>query len=213
MRTLPRSPGTRAPTNTWSSGRTGATTRPAAMTSTGNALMRTAHQHVVTSASAALPPPTRRTPPRSPATRRPASTWSSGRTGATMRPAAGTSTGSVGRRAGRGSARTFGSAARPAKQTTMNPHWRGMTHPSSTSSSGRTSATSPPRLRHLRAAPLAKGELVGWNLRVSRRAATFNEHSPALAWNPSAHEYLAVWEDHRNAATRGWDIYEQRLTG
>jgi hypothetical protein len=59
----------------------------------------------------------------------------------------------------------------------------------------------------------ANGELAGWNLRVSRRAATFNEHSPAVAWNQSAHEYLVVWEDHRNAATRGWDIYEQRLTG
>jgi hypothetical protein len=34
-----------------------------------------------------------------------------------------------------------------------------------------------------------------------------------LAYNSSDDEYLVVWQDERNQATRRWDIYGQRLTG
>jgi len=56
----------------------------------------------------------------------------------------------------------------------------------------------------------AEGELAGSNFRVSGAAAT-SASWPAVAANPIDNEYLVVWEDGRNQATRARDIYGQRL--
>jgi len=54
--------------------------------------------------------------------------------------------------------------------------------------------------------------VIGPDFRVSSRSAVFDERSPALAWNTEDAEYLAVWEDGRNEATRGTDIYGRRIS-
>jgi hypothetical protein len=58
----------------------------------------------------------------------------------------------------------------------------------------------------------AAGALVGGNTRLSGPEATDYEMDPAVAWNPAAGQYLVVWEDQRSKATRGIDIYAQRVT-
>ena len=59
----------------------------------------------------------------------------------------------------------------------------------------------------------ADGSRVGGNFRMSGVAVVSGESAPAVAWNQYAGAYLAVWADIRNEATRGWDIYGQRLGG
>jgi hypothetical protein len=55
------------------------------------------------------------------------------------------------------------------------------------------------------------GVPIGSNLRISGSAATDYDTAPAVAWSPSDGGYLVVWEDERNEATRGRDIYGRRL--
>jgi hypothetical protein len=58
-----------------------------------------------------------------------------------------------------------------------------------------------------------KGVPVGSNIRISRGPTISDQWSPAVVSNPAANEHLVVWDDQRNDATRGWDIYGQRVTG
>jgi hypothetical protein len=58
----------------------------------------------------------------------------------------------------------------------------------------------------------AAGVPVGADFRISGSAATSDEWAPAVVWNGTANEYLVVWQDGRNSATRGWDIYGQRVS-
>ncbi|HSQ38156.1 MAG TPA: hypothetical protein VLS92_09725 [Acidimicrobiia bacterium] len=58
----------------------------------------------------------------------------------------------------------------------------------------------------------AAGATVGGEFRVSSAAATANEYKPELAHNPAANQYLVVWADERNNATRLWDVYAKRLS-
>ena len=48
---------------------------------------------------------------------------------------------------------------------------------------------------------------VGSDQRISGSDADRGEGRPSVAFNPAAGQYLVVWEDTRNEATRGWDIY------
>jgi hypothetical protein len=58
----------------------------------------------------------------------------------------------------------------------------------------------------------AAGTRLGANFGISGPAATADDDEPAAAWNATANEYLVVWMDRRNQATRGSDIYGQRLS-
>jgi hypothetical protein len=58
----------------------------------------------------------------------------------------------------------------------------------------------------------AAGSRTGSNFRISGPAAVTNEHSPVIAWNGWAGEYLVVWADARNDLTRSTDIYAQRVS-
>jgi hypothetical protein len=59
----------------------------------------------------------------------------------------------------------------------------------------------------------AGGFALGGDFRISGpTAAASDEWAPAVVWNGSANEYLVVWQDARNSATRGWDIYGQRVS-
>ncbi|HUU61456.1 MAG TPA: hypothetical protein VMX37_03630, partial [Acidimicrobiia bacterium] len=58
----------------------------------------------------------------------------------------------------------------------------------------------------------AAGARLVANFGVSGAAATADDDEPAVAWNQAANEYLVVWMDRRNQATRGSDIYGQRLS-
>jgi len=51
------------------------------------------------------------------------------------------------------------------------------------------------------------GKLVGGEFRISPPRASADEMFPAVAFNPTANQFLVVWEDTRNEATRGTDIY------
>jgi hypothetical protein len=42
--------------------------------------------------------------------------------------------------------------------------------------------------------------------------ATASEYLPTVAWNETRTQYLIVWSDGRNGATRGHDIYGQRVS-
>jgi hypothetical protein len=53
--------------------------------------------------------------------------------------------------------------------------------------------------------------LLGPDLRISGPQATSSEYAPAVAWNDSEGEYLVVWQDHRNLAVGGPDIYARRV--
>jgi len=55
------------------------------------------------------------------------------------------------------------------------------------------------------------GKPVGGDRRISGKNATENDHTPAVAWNAAADDYLAVWQDQRNWATGGWDVYGRRV--
>jgi len=57
----------------------------------------------------------------------------------------------------------------------------------------------------------ANGDLVGTNRRLSGKSASSQEKNPAVAYNSTRNQYLVVWEDFRNQATREWDIYGQRV--
>jgi hypothetical protein len=59
----------------------------------------------------------------------------------------------------------------------------------------------------------ANGELLGGDFRISGKNATSEEYSPAVAYNPVSGQHLAVWQDWRNLATRGRDIYGRRVAG
>ena len=58
----------------------------------------------------------------------------------------------------------------------------------------------------------ADGSRVGADFSISGLGATSDDWSPAVAWNP-ADEYLVVWSDSRNYATRYSDVFGQRLAG
>lgn len=55
-------------------------------------------------------------------------------------------------------------------------------------------------------------DLLGGDFRISGPSATAWDIEPAVAWNEATGEYLVVWEDTRNLATRGRDIYGQRVS-
>jgi len=57
----------------------------------------------------------------------------------------------------------------------------------------------------------ADGTRIGFNFRISGAAATSDEWAPAVAYNPVSNQYLVVWQDGRNTATRGQDIYGRRV--
>jgi len=57
------------------------------------------------------------------------------------------------------------------------------------------------------------GKLAGGDFRISGPAATGSEWSPTVAYNHFYKRYLVVWVDNRNGATRGWEIYGQRVAG
>ncbi|MCU0281466.1 MAG: hypothetical protein MUE66_06500, partial [Acidimicrobiia bacterium] len=56
----------------------------------------------------------------------------------------------------------------------------------------------------------AGGKNQGADFRVNRLAAA-HQQSPALAWNEGDAEFLVVWQDGRNFATGGWDIFGRRV--
>lgn len=53
----------------------------------------------------------------------------------------------------------------------------------------------------------ADGAPIGGDFLVTSEAASGDEGSPALAWSQTSGNYLMVWTDSRNQATRGVDIY------
>lgn len=53
------------------------------------------------------------------------------------------------------------------------------------------------------------GTVLGSDFRISN--ATTDEIKPAMVWSATANQYLVVWEDKRNAATRGIEIYGRRV--
>jgi hypothetical protein len=57
------------------------------------------------------------------------------------------------------------------------------------------------------------GSRVGPDFQVGGPGATAEDTQPVVAWDDTANRYLVVWEDARNAPTRGTDIYGQRLAG
>jgi hypothetical protein len=57
------------------------------------------------------------------------------------------------------------------------------------------------------------GLRIGRDFRISGAAATSSEYNPAVAYNPSADQYLVVWQDGRHESTRGWDIYGRLVSG
>ena len=58
----------------------------------------------------------------------------------------------------------------------------------------------------------AAGAMTGAEFRISSPGATWNEGVPAVAWNSRANRYLVVWDDDRDMATRGWDVYGRRMS-
>ncbi|MBN2113194.1 MAG: hypothetical protein JW785_03605 [Acidimicrobiia bacterium] len=58
----------------------------------------------------------------------------------------------------------------------------------------------------------AAGGLLAGSTRICAPAATANEYRPQVAYNPAADEYLVVWSDERNLATRLRDIYGRRVS-
>ena len=59
----------------------------------------------------------------------------------------------------------------------------------------------------------ADGKRVGFDFRINRRKGVYYDHSLAVAHNPAANQFLVVWEDWRNQATRDLDIYGRRVAG
>jgi hypothetical protein len=58
---------------------------------------------------------------------------------------------------------------------------------------------------------IGPGGTVGGSFRIGN--STTNEDYPAVVWNANDNQYLVVWHDDRNLATREWDIYGIRITG
>lgn len=56
------------------------------------------------------------------------------------------------------------------------------------------------------------GSPIGGNTRISSPSQTADEGAASTAHNPATGEFLVVWSDSRNFATREWDIYGQRLS-
>lgn len=56
----------------------------------------------------------------------------------------------------------------------------------------------------------AEGATVGADFRISPPAATTPDTFPAVAWDGA--EYLVVWQDNRDGATRGQDVYGRRVS-
>ena len=59
----------------------------------------------------------------------------------------------------------------------------------------------------------AVGKPVGANFRVCGPGATGYDWAPAVAWDGTLPAYLVVWQDERNWADRGSDIYGRRVAG
>jgi len=59
----------------------------------------------------------------------------------------------------------------------------------------------------------AEGAPTGGELRISGTGAKGTDLYPALAYNPSADEYLVIWQDQRKTPTRGTDIFGRRVSG
>jgi len=57
----------------------------------------------------------------------------------------------------------------------------------------------------------ANGKPSGGDFRISGSTATSWESEPAVAWNQTNNQYLVVWQDERDFATRGRDIYGRRV--
>ncbi|MBU1865395.1 MAG: hypothetical protein KKE89_03185 [Actinobacteria bacterium] len=57
----------------------------------------------------------------------------------------------------------------------------------------------------------ANGRPAGGDFLISGPAATSDEYDPAVAYNQILNQYLIVWNEQRNAATRGSDIYGRRI--
>ena len=57
----------------------------------------------------------------------------------------------------------------------------------------------------------ADGKPIGGDFRISGGNATGHEFGAAVAYNAATNQYLVVWSDTRNQATRGWDIYGRRV--
>ncbi|MGD8794734.1 MAG: hypothetical protein PVF47_19450, partial [Anaerolineae bacterium] len=55
----------------------------------------------------------------------------------------------------------------------------------------------------------ADGALLGGSLAIETEGE--NQVNPAVAYNSAADEYLVVWEDERDAANNGYDIYGRRV--
>ena len=56
------------------------------------------------------------------------------------------------------------------------------------------------------------GVPVGGDIRItSLNASPQHSSEPTVVWNAAANEYLVVWSDERNEATRGYDIYGRRV--
>jgi len=58
----------------------------------------------------------------------------------------------------------------------------------------------------------AAGASLGMNFAIGGPAATAGQYLPAVAWNETTDQYLVVWSDGRNWATRGMDIFGQRVS-
>ncbi len=54
---------------------------------------------------------------------------------------------------------------------------------------------------------------MGREIRISGPGAKGTDEYPAVAWNSTGDEYLVVWTDGRNYATRNLDIYGRRVAG
>lgn len=59
----------------------------------------------------------------------------------------------------------------------------------------------------------ADGKPVGTtDTMISGTGATSDDYAPAVAWGATTRQYLVVWSDYRNDASRGADIYGRRVT-
>ena len=54
---------------------------------------------------------------------------------------------------------------------------------------------------------------VAAGFRISGPNALNYELDPAAAWNPAGQQYLVVWSNFRDLATRDADIYGRRVNG
>jgi len=59
----------------------------------------------------------------------------------------------------------------------------------------------------------ADGSRIGGNFRVSGTGAVSHENDTAVVYNQNSNQFLVVWSDWRNRASRGDDIFGRRVTG